>query len=170
MPAEDDQDAGTAPDPPGLPGSLADKINRLFEALHDDDGGGPRSNDEVAEAITLAGTKISASYLWLLRTGRRDNPGKNHLEAIAGYFRVPPAYFFDDRIAQEIHAELDLLAAMRKAGVRELALRAADLSADSVRAIAAMVEHARRLEQLEPGSPPPIDRRAATPPGQASDE
>ena len=147
--------------------NLADKINRLFEALHDDDGA-PRSNEEVAEAITRAGTKISASYLWLLRTGRRDNPGKNHLEAIAAYFRVPPAYFFDDRIAQDIHAELDLLAAMRKAGVRELALRAADLSADSVRAIAAMVEHARRLEQLEQGAPP-VDRRRSGPPPAAPD-
>lgn len=166
MPDDEDRD-GFDPGPAGggQP-SLADKINRLFQALHDDEGA-PRSNEEVAEAITGAGTKISASYLWLLRTGRRDNPGKNHLEAIAAYFRVPPAYFFDDRIAQDIHAELDLLAAMRNAGVRELALRAADLSADSVRAIAAMVEHARRLEQLEQGSAPPVDRRRNDPPPAA---
>ena len=133
--------------------SLADKINRLFDQLLDEHG--PRSNDEVAEAITGAGTKISASYLWLLRTGRRDNPGKQHLEAIAQYFQVPPAYFFDDRLAEQIDAELELMGAMRKAGVRELALRAADLSPDSVRAIAAMVEQARKVERLGPGRPDP---------------
>lgn len=155
---------------PGAPtGSLADKINKLFDALHDDEGR-PRSNDDVADAISRAGTRISASYLWLLRTGRRDNPGKNHLEAIAAYFRVPPAYFFDDQIAQEIHAELELLAAMRRAGVHELALRAADLSADSVRAIAAMVEHARRLERLEPGSPSSLERHRDTPALPVPDE
>lgn len=155
-----------APEPSVPKASLADKINRMFEVLQDD--GGPRSNEEVAEAITRTGTKISASYLWLLRTGRRDNPGKQHLEAIATYFRVPPGYFFDEKIAQDIDAEMELLAAMRKAGVRELALRAADLSADSVRAIAAMVEQARRLERLEPGAPPSADRRRGDPPASGS--
>lgn len=161
MPHEDER-TGDQPDPASPEGNLAHKINRLFEALHD--GGGPRSNDEVAEAISRSGTKISSSYLWLLRTGRRDNPGKHHLEAIAAYFRVPPGYFFNEQIAQEIGAEMELLAAMRKAGVRELALRAADLSPDSVRAIAAMVEHARLLERLEPGGSPPADRRRPPPP------
>lgn len=141
--------AGNADDTTSPKTTLADKINRLFDALQGEHG--PRSNDEVADAITRAGTKISASYLWLLRTGRRDNPGKHHLEAVAAYFQVPPGYFFDELIADRIEAELDLMAAMRKAGVRELALRAADLSSDSLRAIAAMVEQARRVEKLEPG-------------------
>ncbi len=140
------KDDTTGPGP-----TLADKINRLFDVLQDEHG--TRSNEDVAEAITAAGTKISASYLWLLRTGRRDNPGKHHLEAIAGYFRVPASYFFNEHIAEEIQAELELMAAMRRAGVRELALRAADLSSDSLRAIAAMVEQARRVERLEPGHP-----------------
>lgn len=158
-PPEDEppQDASTAT---GL--DLAAKINMLFDRLQDDDGAS-HSNDVVAEAITSTGTKISTSYLWLLRTGRRRNPGKQHLEAIATYFKVPPGYFFDERIGEEIRAELDLLAAMRKAGVRELALRAADLSPDSVRAISAMVEQARRLERLEPGESPHADRRRPQP-------
>lgn len=139
------------PDRPQRGPSLADKINRLFELLQSESG--PRSNEEVAEAITRSGTKISASYLWLLRTGRRDNPGKHHLAAIAAHFQVPPGYFFDDQLASDIEAELDLVAAMRRAGVRELALRAADLSPDSLRAIAAMVEQARRVERLEPADP-----------------
>lgn len=161
MPDEEEH-AGDQPVPVSPEGSLAHKINRLFETLHDE--GGPRSNDEVADAISRSGTKISASYLWLLRTGRRDNPGKQHLEAIATYFRVPAGYFFNEQIASEIDAEMELLAAMRKAGVRELALRAAGLSADSVRAIAAMVEQARRLERLEPGDAPAADRRRPSPP------
>lgn len=146
MPGEDEAT------PPAA--SLADKINRLFEEFPGSNG--PRSNEEVAEAITRAGTKISSSYLWLLRTGRRDNLGKHHLEAIAAYFQVPPGYFFNSEVAGQIDAELDLMGAMRKAGVRELALRAADLSPDSLRAIAAMVEQARRVERLE-SDPPSAD-------------
>lgn len=145
MPGEDEAT-------PPRAASLADKINRLFEEFPGPNG--PRSNEEVAEAITQAGTKISSSYLWLLRTGRRDNLGKHHLEAIAAYFQVPPAYFFNSEVADQVAAELDLIGAMRKAGVRDLALRAADLSPDSLRAIAAMVEQARRLERLESADPP----------------
>lgn len=135
--AEQEQRAGTS--------SFADRLNRLFVELD----GGARSNDEVADAITQAGTSISGSYLWLLRTGRRDNPGKNHLEAIAAFFGVPPAYFFGEETARQIDAELSLIAAMRRAGVRDLALRAADLSAESLQALTVMVEQARRLERLE---------------------
>lgn len=144
MPGQDDPAAPAA--------TLAEKINRLFDKLQGEHG--PRSNEEVADTISRAGTKISASYLWLLRTGRRDNPGKHHLEAIADYFQVPPAYFFNSSVVDQIDAELELMSAMRKAGVRELALRAADLSTDSLRALAVMVEHARRLERLESGEPP----------------
>lgn len=145
----------TSEDVEGRPESatLADKINRLFEVMHSR-AERPPSNEEVAAAINARGrTTISASYLWLLRTGKRDNPGKHHLEAIADYFKVPPAYFFDQEVSAEIDAELTLLAAMRDAGVRQIALRAAGLSADSLQALALMIEQARRVERLENDGP-----------------
>lgn len=79
----------------------------------------------MAEAIaTRGGPTISATYLWQLRKGLRDNPNKKHLEALADFFGVSPAYFFDDESVARIDAELELLAALREGSVRQIALRA----------------------------------------------
>jgi transcriptional regulator with XRE-family HTH domain len=137
--------------------TLAEKIDRLFGTVHP--AKGEYSHEDVATAIREAGgPTISATYLWQLRKGLRDNPTKRHLEALAGFFGVSPAYFFDDEAAQRIDAELDLLAAMRDASVRHVALRASGLSTESLQAIADMIERVRKLEGL------PEDA------GQASDE
>jgi transcriptional regulator with XRE-family HTH domain len=152
QPVSDDPPAAS-PDPESAdPGpadtTLADKINRMFEVMHPRERG-PLSNEEAAAAINAQGrTTISASYLWLLRTGRRDNPGKHHLEALAELFGISPGYFFDDDTARTIDRELTLLAAMRDAGVRHLALRAAELSPDALAAIQVMVEQARKVERI----------------------
>jgi transcriptional regulator with XRE-family HTH domain len=112
-------------------------------------GRGEYSTEEAAgEIARRGGPTISATYLWQLRKGLRDNPTKKHIEALAGFFGVPPAYFFDDAAAERINAELDLLAAMRDNGVRRVALRSAGLSPESLDAITTMVEQARRLEGL----------------------
>jgi transcriptional regulator with XRE-family HTH domain len=134
--------------------TLAGKIDRLFATVHP--AKGEYSHEDVASAIRDAGgPTISATYLWQLRKGLRDNPTKRHLEALAGFFEVSPAYFFDDEAAQRIDAELDLLAAMRDASVRHVALRASGLSTESLQAIAEMIERVRKLEGLpeedEPG-------------------
>lgn len=128
--------------------TLAHKINRLFE-LHPR-GGKPPSNEEVAAAINAQGgpSTISASYLWLLRSGKRDNPTAHHLQALAQHFGVSPAYFFDDVAASEIEREMDLILAMRDAGVKQLALRAAGLRPEVVAAFTVMVEQARKVEGL----------------------
>ena len=78
------------------PLTLADKLDRLIQA------NGSPSLEKVAQAILeRGGPTISVSYLWLLRTGQKDNPTLRHLEAIAGYFGVPPAYFFDDDLTEQ---------------------------------------------------------------------
>lgn len=83
----------------------------------------------VAEAIRDGqGVPISHTYIWQLRTGRRDNPTVQHLTALATYFGVPVAYFLDDELAERVDAQLELLRSLRAAGVTEIALRAADVS------------------------------------------
>lgn len=83
----------------------------------------------VAEAIRDGqGVPISHTYIWQLRTGRRDNPTVQHLTALAGYFGVPVAYFLDDELAARVDSQLELLRSLRAAGVTEIALRAADVS------------------------------------------
>ena len=135
------------------PTTLAAKLNRLFSTVAPR-GGGEYTYEDVAEAIrTKGGPTISATYLWQLRKGLRDNPTKRHLEALAGFFGVPPAYFFDSAEAERIDAELALLAALRDGPVRQIAMRANGLSAKSLEAITEMVDRVRELEGLSPSPP-----------------
>jgi transcriptional regulator with XRE-family HTH domain len=129
-------------------GPLATKVNHLFTVVRPAHGA-EYTFDEVADAIKAqGGPTISATYLWQLRKGLRDNPTKRHLEALAGFFGVPPAYFFDDAETERIDAELALLSALRDAPVRHIALRARGLSARSLEAISDMVDRVRELEGL----------------------
>lgn len=133
--------------------SLAEKLDHLFATVHPVKG--EYTHEEVATAIReQGGPTISATYVWQLRKGLRDNPTKHHIEALAGFFGVPPAYFFDDEAARRVDAELELLVAMRDASVRQVALRAAGLSTESLEAITEMIQRVRRLEGLsdEPDS------------------
>ena len=127
--------------------TIAEKLENLFRTVQ-----GPRgeySLEEVAAGIReRGGPTISASYIWQLRKGVKDNPTKKHMEALADFFGVPAAYFFDDEAAERIEAELAMLAALRDAGVRRVALRAAGLSPGTLAAIQAIIESAREVEGL----------------------
>lgn len=134
--------------------TLADKIDHIFATVRPSKG--EYTHEEVATAIREAGgPTISATYLWQLRKGHRDNPTKRHLEALSDFFGVSPAYFFDDEAAERIDAELALLTAMRDASVRQVALRASGLSTESLQTIADMVERVRKLEGLPEGATGP---------------
>lgn len=147
-------------------GSLAAKLDRLFRTVH------PRGREEysyrdVARAIEeRGGPTISHSYLQALRTGQKDNPTKRHLEAIADFFGVSPAYFFDDEHASRIEAQLELLEAMRDAGIRHIALRAKELSPGAIDMIKELVERTRLIEGIEQAPPSPPPTSAPEPPAE----
>jgi transcriptional regulator with XRE-family HTH domain len=153
--ATGDSDAFGPPDP-GEPiaaedtaATFAQKLDRLFRTVHPK-GREEFTPDEVSSAIARrGGPTISSTYIYMLRRGQRDNPTKKHLEALADFFGVPPAYFFDDETAARVNAELDLLVALRDASVREIALRATGLSSRSLQTIREVVERVRQLEGLE---------------------
>ncbi|MFJ5548075.1 XRE family transcriptional regulator [Streptomyces sp. NPDC093225] len=129
----------------GVP-TLADRIERLFQTVRRPSREA-YSNEEVARACREAsGETFSATYLWQLRTGRRDNPTKRHLEALAAFFQVPPSYFFDDEQGERISEELTLLGALRDAEVRDVALRAVTLSPEGLGTISDMIEAIARRE------------------------
>jgi transcriptional regulator with XRE-family HTH domain len=133
------------------PRTLAQKLDHLFATVHP--AKGEFTHEEVATGIReRGGPTISATYVWQLRKGLRDNPTKHHIEALAGFFGVPASYFLDDDTAAEIDAQLELLAAIRDAKVAELALRAQGLSSASLDTIADMIERVRQLEGLPNGS------------------
>jgi transcriptional regulator with XRE-family HTH domain len=148
--------------PNGLPRrrTLADKLNYLFQTFHPGQKE-PYSARYVATAITEAAAargdssyEITHSYISLLRSGDRDNPTIKHLKAIAEFFAVPVSYFLaDDDAAGRIEDQVELLAAMADAGVREVAFRAAGLSAQSLGTITEVIRQVRRLEGLEQDPP-----------------
>jgi len=136
--------------PVGQPETLAEKLDHLFKTVHPANRG-EYSYREVAAAIDAqGGPTISASYIHMLRTGGKDNPTKRHIEGLAKFFGVPPGYFFDDEEARKINAQLELLAAMRDAGVRNITLRAAGLSPRTLDIVRGMIESARQLDGLDP--------------------
>jgi len=129
--------------------SLAEKLDQLFRTIRQP-GRGEYSFEEVSASIReRAGPTISASYIWQLRKGARDNPTKKHLEALADFFGVPPSYFFDEEATAQIEKQLDLLAALRDASVRHMALRASGLSEASISTVADTIERLRHLEGLQ---------------------
>lgn len=134
--------------------TLAERVDHLFSAVRSPEGD-EYTHDEVASAIRRAsGPTISASYVWQLRKGIRDNPTRRHIEALSAFFGVSPSYFFDGERAERIDAELDLLVAMRTPSIRFLALRAHGLSEGTLEAIGAIVENARQLEGLPENDAP----------------
>ncbi|MDI3422995.1 helix-turn-helix domain-containing protein [Streptomyces luteolus] len=135
--------------------TLAARLNHLFEVIHPAGRSRPYSNDEVAALLhEQGGPTVSGTYLWQLRTGRRDNPTKRHLEALADFFGVPVAYFFDDDVARRVGSDLETLQRLREAGVQNVALRAVGLSPKSMDAVLAMIDRVRELEGLPPGPGP----------------
>ncbi|AGM04108.1 XRE family transcriptional regulator [Amycolatopsis sp. MJM2582] len=126
--------------------TLTDRIDRLFQVVRRPNGE-QHSHEEVARACREStGESFSAAYLWQLRTGRRDNPTKRHLEALAAFFQVPPAYFFDDEQGRALAEEVELLGALRNSAVRNLALRAVTLSEEGLGTVTDIVEAIKRRE------------------------
>ncbi|WP_329454402.1 helix-turn-helix domain-containing protein [Streptomyces sp. NBC_01497] len=139
---------------PASPPTLSDRIDALFRIVRRPSRE-QYSHEEVARACREAtGETFSATYLWQLRTGRRDNPTKRHLEALAQFFDVPVAYFFDDEQGAGIARELELLGALRDASVRSVALRAVNLSPEGVGTISDMIDVIARREQGAQGVEP----------------
>ncbi|MEV4183966.1 XRE family transcriptional regulator [Streptosporangium canum] len=127
-------------------GTLSDRIDHLFQVVRRPNGE-QHSHEEVAKACREStGETFSATYLWQLRTGRRDNPTKRHLEALAAFFQVPPAYFFDDEQGAVIAKELELLGALRNSAVRDVVLRAVNLSEEGLGTIADIIDAIGRRE------------------------
>jgi transcriptional regulator with XRE-family HTH domain len=141
--------------PDSRAGELARRLEHLFATAHPP-GRGPYSIKEAVEAINAdAGQQLlSYNYLYQLRRGTKTEPSHSRLAAIARFFQVPITYFDDSDTAAEIDEQLELAAALRDQGVRNLAFRAAGLSAASLRTILTVVENARRLEGLPDGETP----------------
>lgn len=140
----------------GADRSLADKLNELFANVRPDVGH-EYSNEQVAAAIRGTGVTISQSYIWQLRKGIKTNPTLKHLEALAGFFGVPTAYFLDTETSKRVTEQLNLLAETQarladsspESDVRLMAMRAGQLSAERRKQVMDLLDVVYRLEQAE---------------------
>lgn len=144
----DSDDAAIAPSSTGPGDTFKDRLNYLFETQRDANGA-PFTNRAVLAAINESGreARFSAGYLSELRRGIKDNPTIKHVEALAGVFGVDPSYFLTERD----RAAAQLAEAMESAGVRDLALRAKDMSPETLSAVAGVLERLGELERREAG-------------------
>ena len=133
--------------------SFAAKLNRLFADVPKP-GQGEYSPEDVARGIVARGGNISPAYIYMLRKGQRDNPTKKHLEALADFFHVPVAYFFDEGLDRSWDKQLALAAAVKDDAVRLVAQRAAGLSPAALDAVLRIVEVARAIERLPESQAP----------------
>ncbi|WP_330305256.1 MULTISPECIES: helix-turn-helix transcriptional regulator [unclassified Streptomyces] len=140
----------------GADRSLADKLNELFANVRPDVGH-EYSNEQVAAAIRGTGVTISQSYIWQLRKGIKSNPTLKHLEALAGFFGVPTAYFLDTETSNRVAEQLNVLAEAQarladsspEGDVRLMAMRAGQLSAERRKQVMDLLDVVYRLEQAE---------------------
>lgn len=113
--------------------TLAETIDGLFKTIKRPDGR-EHSMESAAKWCTdwlrrrNQGKSFSKEYVRQLRAGLADNPTKSHLEALAAFFEIDPAIFLDSDKSRRIHADLELVAALREAGVHAVALRALGLT------------------------------------------
>jgi transcriptional regulator with XRE-family HTH domain len=128
--------------------TLSEKVDRLFR-IYPSPRGREYTYREVAAAISQQDSvTFSPAYLWQLRTGVKDNPTIRHLQALARFFDVSPAYFFDEELTEFPDIEVRLLAASRRETLRRMALTLLGLSDDSLNAVLALARRLRHLEGL----------------------
>lgn len=135
------------PDGPAGEGTLAERIAYLFQNMYPRNRG-PYTMEEVVDGLRArGGPTISYNFLHALRRGTRDNPTKQHLEALASWFGVPVSYFFDDEVSTRVRSQIQLLSAMRNNAIRDIALRASELTPEGLSALADIIDNVARLQR-----------------------
>ncbi|MGW7529943.1 helix-turn-helix transcriptional regulator [Streptomyces sp. NPDC054783] len=157
VPAHADEPAGTS-DPTA---EFSARLDQLFRTVHPSERA-PWSNAEVARAVG-----VSETYIGYLRKGTRRNPTLTQMQALADFFGVPLAYFFDDGQGEQVRQDLALLTQLKGMGVREIALRTiAEMSEDSVTTVLPVLQ---RLAETQVEKQSPRGRRMPSRPRSAGE-
>ncbi|MTE21682.1 XRE family transcriptional regulator [Streptomyces sp. TRM43335] len=136
----------------GGPAAPGERLDRLFDEVRPYGPTGRRyTNEEVASAVRRAnpGVRVSGAYLSALRKGTKRHPSTELLTALARFFAVPASSFLDGGRATEATraAEAELARVAENTGVRDLALRALELSPEALAATVEIVEHVLELDR-----------------------
>jgi transcriptional regulator with XRE-family HTH domain len=135
------------------PRSFAAKLAHVIATVHPPDRA-PYSYREMEAGIQERGlAPVSGAYLNQLVKERRTNPAMSVIESIAGFFGVPPGYFFDDEVAANIDNQLEALARWRDSEAIETAERIMQLGPRDRRTVVDLIESLQQYEEQ------PRDRR-----------
>jgi transcriptional regulator with XRE-family HTH domain len=127
--------------------TLAQKVDWLFDTKRTAQG----RQFTYGQVQRATGNRITASYVWKLRTGAMSNPGLSALEALANFFQVPLDYFAEG--GEYLENSLTVMKAPPDEKVaREDALQlvnehASTLPDDKLRAVVEVVEYLRTHEE-----------------------
>ncbi|OJF12759.1 helix-turn-helix transcriptional regulator [Couchioplanes caeruleus] len=136
------------------PRTLADKLRHLVATVHPPNRG-PFSYREIAEEIRTrqqpGERAISHTQIADLCAGRSSNPQQRTLVLLAGFFKVPVAYFFDETVEQQQNQQMEMIAALRDTQAQQLALRLNGLSPKSINLVADLISRVREWEGLDDG-------------------
>ena len=126
--------------------TITEKINFLFSSKLSPDG------DEYTYEEAAKGTDgvLSPSYIWNLRKGKKKNPSKDKIVALAHFFNVSPSFFFDEGNAEKTF-EIDerIKNIINDPKVKQIALRALELNERNKDFILTLVEKAKELAEQE---------------------
>jgi transcriptional regulator with XRE-family HTH domain len=160
-PEQPDED--TAVSPPSLE-TFAGRLDYLFKTVHPQ-GQRPYSYDYVAEAVGREGVDISGNYIWMLRSGRRDNPTLRHMEGLARFFGVSTAFLTDHAEAERVRNQLDKLNDLASSGVQHVAMRGATVNEETLDVIHGLLDRVRELtDGLRPADQQPKQDTGTTDP------
>ena len=126
---------------------LARKIDLLLDVMVTADGR-PYEFQDIHTALAEKGVKLSRTRWHHIKAGDatvRQPP--EVLTALAEFFQVNPDYLLnsDGGVPERIQHELELLAAMRRAKVKEFATRTlADVDNETLDAIAALLDDSKK--------------------------
>ncbi len=127
--------------------TLAQKVDWLFSARRSVQG----RQFTYGQVQRATGNRVTASYVWKLRTGAMSNPGLSVLEALASFFEVPLGYFAEGGEYLEASLGVEKLPPEDKVA-REEALQlvedgASKLPDDKLQAVIEVVEYMRAHEE-----------------------
>lgn len=126
------------------------------------------TNGTVVKGLAERGCVISPPYLSQLRTGARTNPSREVVDALAGFFDVPPGHFFivsDPMKADEVRAQdARVVGRIGDPGIRALLTLPSDLSEDSQDLLVGLAAKLRLSDQLAMVPPDSHDYVLQAPP------
>jgi transcriptional regulator with XRE-family HTH domain len=125
--------------------SFAGKLAYLIETVHPPDRG-PYSYREIAAGIAGHSGAMTAAGIHQLVTGKQPHPRIHYVAALAEFFGVPPAYFFDETTAAQINNQIAQVSAWRDTEARHIAERVVELNSRDRHTVTNLIDTLRAYD------------------------